>query len=83
MWIQGLDKIRRVLGIRKCYDFSATPFVPGREKDDDRGLFGWIVSDYSLNDGIEAGIVKTPRIPIHDGVITAGFDETGIYAFGA
>ena len=66
VWIQGLDKINAVRGIRMCYDFSATPFVPGREKDSDRGLFGWIVSDYSLDDGIEAGIVKTPMIPIHD-----------------
>ena len=66
VWMKGLDRIHSVRGIRKCYDFSATPFVPGREKDEDRGLFGWIVSDYSLDDGIEAGIVKTPRIPIHD-----------------
>ena len=68
IWIQGLDKINAVCGIRMCYDFSATPFVPGREKDADRGLFGWIVSNYSLDDGIEAGIVKTPMIPIHDNV---------------
>ncbi|MBQ7545230.1 MAG: DEAD/DEAH box helicase family protein [Synergistaceae bacterium] len=61
VWIQGLDRLHRTRGIRTCYDFSATPFVPGMSVKDEEGLFTWIVSDYSLSDGIEAGIVKTPR----------------------
>lgn len=66
VWITGLDRIHSGRGIMTCYDFTATPFVPGREKDDDRGLFSWIVSDFSLDDGIEAGIVKTPCIVVRD-----------------
>ena len=66
VWITGLDRIHSGRGIKKCYDFTATPFVPGREKESDKGVFSWIVSDYSLDDGIEAGIVKTPCITVRD-----------------
>lgn len=66
VWIEGLDKINRARGIMTCYDFSATPFVPGRGRGDEEGLFGWIVSDFSLNDGIESGLVKTPRVVVRD-----------------
>ena len=66
VWIQGLDRINRTRGILACYDFSATPFEPGRTINDAGGLFTWIVSDYSLSDGVEAGIVKTPRHVVRD-----------------
>jgi type III restriction enzyme len=29
-------------------------------------LFGWIISDFGLNDAIEAGLVKTPRVVVRD-----------------
>jgi len=29
-------------------------------------LFQWIVSDFGLNDAIESGLVKTPRVVIRD-----------------
>ena len=29
-------------------------------------MFGWIVSDFGLNDAIESGLVKTPRIVVDD-----------------
>ena len=29
-------------------------------------MFGWIVSDFGLNDAIEAGLVKTPRVVVRD-----------------
>jgi type III restriction enzyme len=32
----------------------------------EKGLFDWIVSDFGLNDAIEAGLVKTPRVVIRD-----------------
>lgn len=66
VWMRGLDRIAETRGIMRCYDFSATPFVPGRGKNDKDSVFEWIVSDFSLDDGIESGIVKTPMIPIHD-----------------
>lgn len=52
--------------ILSCYDFSATPFAPSGKKNDEEALFGWIVSDFGLNDGIESGLVKTPRVVVRD-----------------
>ena len=65
-WIGGLDRIHKARGILKCYDFSATPFAPSGKKASEEALFGWIVSDFGLNDAIESGLVKTPRVVIRD-----------------
>jgi len=65
-WVEGLDKIDRTRGILKCYDFSATPFIPSGKSVNEEMLYEWIVSDFSLNDAIESGLVKTPRIAIRD-----------------
>ena len=65
-WIEGLDKIHSARNIVKCFDFSATPFIPSGKNVSEDTLFEWIVSDFSLNDAIESGITKTPRIAIRD-----------------
>jgi len=65
-WIGGLDRIHKARGILSCYDFSATPFAPSGKQVYEEALFGWIVSDFSLNDAIESGLVKTPRVVIRD-----------------
>lgn len=68
-WLGGLDRIHSVCGIMRCFDFSATPFVPSGKKSSDESLFNWIVSDFSLNDAIESGLVKTPRVVIRDDAV--------------
>lgn len=68
-WIGGLDRIHRARGIMKCFDFSATPYIPAGDKSPEGMLFEWIVSDFGLNDAIEAGLVKTPRIVVRDDAI--------------
>lgn len=65
-WIDGLDRINQARGITVCYDFSATPFAPSGKRSSEEALFGWIVSDFGLNDAIESGLVKTPRVVIRD-----------------
>ena len=65
-WVGALDRIHRTRGILKCYDFSATPFAPSGKKSSEEALFDWIVSDFGLNDAIESGLVKTPRVVIRD-----------------
>jgi len=65
-WIGGLDRIHQSRGILSCYDFSATPFAPSGKQVYEEALFGWIVSDFGLNDAIESGLVKTPRVVIRD-----------------
>jgi len=65
-WVGGLDRIHRARGILNCFDFSATPFAPSGKKSSEEALFDWIVSDFGLNDAIESGLVKTPRVVIRD-----------------
>lgn len=66
VWVSGLDRIHKARNILTCYDFSATPFAPTGKKNNEEALFGWIVSDFGLNDAIEAGLVKTPRVVVRD-----------------
>lgn len=66
VWIGGLDRIHKTRNILRCHDFSATPFYPSGKKASDETLFGWIISDFGLNDAIESGLVKTPRVVIRD-----------------
>jgi type III restriction enzyme len=65
-WVGGLDRIHKTRGILACYDMTATPFAPTGKKSGEETLFGWIVSDFGLNDAIEAGLVKTPRVVVRD-----------------
>jgi len=69
VWIGGLDRLHRSRGILTCYDFSATPFTPSGKKSSEEALFDWIVSDFGLNDAIESGLVKTPRVVVRDDAV--------------
>lgn len=66
VWVGGLDRINKARNILRCFDFSATPFAPSGKKASEEALFPWIVSDFGLNDAIEGGLVKTPRVVIRD-----------------
>jgi type III restriction enzyme len=66
VWISGLESVQRKLGIRAVYDLSATPFFLRGSGYAEGTLFPWAVSDFSLVDSIEAGIVKVPRVPVSD-----------------
>ncbi|MDG1370650.1 MAG: DEAD/DEAH box helicase family protein [Paracoccaceae bacterium] len=65
-WIEGLDRIHKTRRIQRCFDLSATPFAPTGKVSTDTALFDWIISDFGLNDAIEAGLVKTPRVVVRD-----------------
>jgi type III restriction enzyme len=65
-WVGGLDRIHKARKILRCFDFSATPFSPSGKQSSEESLFGWIVSDFGLNDAIEGGLVKTPRVVVRD-----------------
>jgi len=66
VWIDGLDRINRGLGINFCLDLSATPYFLNRTGNEANTPFPWIVSDFSLVDSIESGLVKIPQLPIRD-----------------
>jgi type III restriction enzyme len=65
-WIGGLDRIHKARGVLTCFDLTATPFAPTGKRSTQETLFDWIVSDFGLNDAIESGLVKTPRVVIRD-----------------
>ena len=65
-WIEGLDRVHHTRRIMRCFDLSATPFAPTGKNTTESALFEWIVSDFGLNDAIEAGLVKTPRVVVRD-----------------
>ncbi len=68
LWISGIEMVKRKLGVRTVYDLSATPFFLSGSGYREGTLFPWTVSDFSLMDAIECGIVKLPRVPIADNV---------------
>ncbi|MBI4492858.1 MAG: DEAD/DEAH box helicase family protein [Chloroflexi bacterium] len=79
-WIGGLDRIHRARGLLACYDLSATPFAPSGKASSEEALFSWIASDFGLNDAIESGLVKTPRVVVRDdGTPTARTYRSRLY----
>ncbi|MGI8816717.1 MAG: BPTD_3080 family restriction endonuclease [Pseudonocardia sp.] len=66
VWFTGLRAIQAKLGIKTVFDLSATPFFLAGSGYREGTLFPWAVSDFSLIDAIESGIVKIPRVPVDD-----------------
>ena len=66
VWVQGLDRINVACGVKFCVDLSATPFYLKGSGHAEGEPFPWLVSDFSLVDAIESGIVKIPRLPVDD-----------------
>jgi type III restriction enzyme len=54
--------------VKAVYDLSATPFYLGQGYKEGY-IFPWTVSDFSLMDAIESGIVKVPGIPVDDDTV--------------
>ena len=67
-WLTGLEIVQRKLGIARVIDLSATPFFLRGSGYAEGTLFPWTVSDFSLFDAIESGIVKLPRVPVADNI---------------
>lgn len=76
IWISGIEAVKRKVGVRAIYDLSATPFFLKGSGYPEGTLFPWVVSDFSLIDAIESGIVKVPRVPISD---DSGISEQPTY----
>ena len=68
LWISGLETVGRKLGLSRVVDLSATPFFLRGSGYAEGTLFPWTMSDFSLMDAIEAGIVKLPRVPVADNI---------------
>jgi len=77
LWFNGLRAINEKLGgkgetggVKAVYDLSATPSFLSGSGYKEGTLFPWVVSDFSLVEAIESGIVKIPRVPVDDNAVT-------------
>jgi type III restriction enzyme len=68
LWITGLEAVNRKLGLARVIDLSATPFFLRGSGYAEGTLFPWTMSDFSLMDAIECGIVKLPRVPVAENI---------------
>jgi len=66
VWFKGLQAVKKYVGLKAIYDLSATPFYLRGSGYAEGFIFPWTVSDFSLMDAIESGIVKVPRTPVDD-----------------
>ncbi len=68
VWISGLEAITKKLGVLHIVDLSATPFFLRGSGYAEGTLFHWTITDFSLMDAIECGIVKLPRVPVAENI---------------
>ena len=68
LWISGLEAVNRKIGVLHVIDLSATPFFLRGSGYAEGTLFPWTMSDFSLMDAIECGIVKLPRVPVAENI---------------
>jgi len=68
LWISGIEAVNRKMGVQRVVDLSATPFFLSGSGYVEGTLFPWTMSDFSLMDAIECGIVKLPRVPIAENI---------------
>jgi type III restriction enzyme len=68
VWISGIEAVKKKIGVRRVVDLSATPFFLRGSGYAEGTLFPWTVSDFSLMDAIECGIVKLPRVPVAENI---------------
>lgn len=68
VWISGLETVNRKIGLSNVIDLSATPFFLRGSGYAEGTMFPWTMSDFSLMDAIECGIVKLPRVPVADNI---------------
>lgn len=66
VWVEGLDRVHKQVGINACIDFSATPYFLGRVGEQANRPFPWVVSSFDLMEAIESGLTKIPQFAVRD-----------------
>lgn len=69
VWISGLETLTKKMNVNAIIDLSATPYFLRGSGYDEGKLFPWTVSDFSLLDALECGVVKIPRLPVESNTI--------------
>ena len=72
VWLSGLEALSKKIKLKAVIDLSATPYFLRGSGYQEGTLFPWVVSDFSLLDALECGIVKIPRLPVRADNITKG-----------
>ncbi len=67
LWISGIESLSSRMQTR-VIDLSATPFFLAGSGYKEGTIFPWTISDFSLMDAIECGIVKLPRVPVAENI---------------
>ncbi|MGH2563617.1 MAG: DEAD/DEAH box helicase family protein, partial [Ginsengibacter sp.] len=70
VWISGLEALAKKMTVNAVIDLSATPYFLRGSGYQEGTLFPWVVSDFSLLDALECGVVKIPRLPVRSDNIT-------------
>ncbi len=77
LWFGALRAMRASGRLGQVFDLSATPMWLRRPAKLKAETFPWTVSDFSLLDAVESGLVKVPRVPVDDQAV--GGDGTPIH----
>lgn len=62
-WNKILDRISKAAKVGLVVDLSATPWYGSGSPKPEGTLFEWLVSDFSVYDAFESGLVKIVRLP--------------------
>lgn len=65
-WSRIIERIRQAANISLVIDLSATPWYGSGSPKPQGTLFEWLVSDFSVYDAFESGLVKVVRLPDPD-----------------
>jgi len=65
-WSKIIDRVGKAARISLVLDLSATPWYGSGSPKPEGTLFEWLVSDFSVYDAFESGLVKVVRLPDPD-----------------
>jgi type III restriction enzyme len=65
-WSHILERISKAARLSLVVDLSATPWYGSGSPKPEGTLFEWLVSDFSVYDAFESGLVKVVRLPDPD-----------------
>src|SRR6266568_2776210 len=65
-WNKIINRIKEAASISLVVDLSATPWYGSGAAKPEGTLFEWLVSDFSVYDAFESGLVKVVRLPDPD-----------------
>lgn len=66
-WSKIIERIGKAARISLVVDLSATPWYGSGSPKPEGTLFEWLVSDFSVYDAFESGLVKVVRLPEEEG----------------